>query len=227
MVIFRECDRNVELFPDSVAHNLVFKAGNKLAGAQSELIVLRLAAVELLAVQIAVKIDGDNISVSGGPILHVNHAGIALAHPLDLLIDVSLGYHHRLFKHFNALVAFNRSFRLGNHIQLAQKALFFANFINFKLADADYLQTGLFHGLHHHGAVQVVNGSFIKNFFPIILLNKCAGSMALAETGDIHLLALTLVNSIDRFVKLFGADFQLQFVTIGFYFVGRFNIHDF
>ena len=225
VVVLGEGDVHVELVAHAVAHHLVLKAGDELAGAQGQLVVVGLAAAKLLAVQVAVEIDGDDVAVLSGAALYGNHAGVALAHAVNLAVHVLAGDFHGRAGDLDALVALDGGLGLGDHIQLAQDAFVFADLVNLEFADADDLQAGFLHSLHHHGAVQVVDGGLVKDLLAVIFLDERPGGMALAEAGDIHLFALPLVNGVDGFVKFLGADFQLQLIAVGFHFVGRFYIH--
>ena len=225
VVVLGERDIHVELVADAVAHNLILKAGNKLAGAQGQLVIVGFAAVKLFAVHIAVEINGDDVAVLSSAALHCDDAGVALAHAVNLPVDVLAGDFHGGAGDLDALVALDGGLGLGDHIQLAQDAFVFADLVNLEFADADDLQAGFLHSLHHHGAVQVVDSSLIKDLFAIIFFDKRPGGMTLAESGNVHLLAFPLINGVNGFVKLFWADFQLQLIAVGFHFVGRFYIH--
>ena len=225
MVILRESDVHIKRIAHVVAHNLLFKTRDELAGAQGQLVVVGLAAVKLLAIHIAVKVNGYDVTVLSGTAFHGDDAGVALADTLDLLVDVLFRDFHSRTGHFDALVAFDGSFGLGDHIQLALDAFVLADFVDLKLADADDLQVGFLHRFHHHGAVQMVDGSLIEDFLAIIFLDKSPGGMALAEAGDVDLFAFALKHSVDGIIKLFGADFQLQFIAVGFHFICCFYIH--
>ena len=225
MIILGECHIHVKLVANVVAYDLIFEAGDKLAGAQSQLIVVGLAAVKLFAIHIAVKIDGDNVAVLGSTVLHVDNAGVALTHTVDFPVDILSGNFHGHLGDLNALVAFDGGFGLGDNIQLAHNALILAALIDLELANADDLQAGLLHSLHHHGTIQMIDSGFVEHFLTVIFFNKRPGSMAFPEAGNIHLFAFALVNGVDGVVKFFGADLQLQFIAVGFHFVSRFYIH--
>src|SRR5699024_2606899 len=128
--------------------NLILESGDELASAQSQLVVFSLAAVKLLAVHIAVKVDVDHIAIFSSTILHSDNAGVALAHTVDLAVNVFRGDFHRHLGNLDALVALNGGLGLSDNVQFALNALVLADLVNFELANADDLQAGLLHSLH-------------------------------------------------------------------------------
>ena len=225
VVVLGEGHVHVELVAGVVAHHLVLEPGDELAGAQGQVVVLGLAAVELLAVHVAVKVDGDQVAVLRGAVLHGDHPGVAVLHPADLLLHVLVGDGDGGLGDLNALVALDVGLGLGDDGELAQDALVLADLVDLEVADADDVEAGLLDGVHHQGAVQVVDGGLVKDLLAVIFLNESAGGVALAEAGDVHLLALPLVDSVDSVVELLGGDLHLQLVFVDFRVIGRFQIH--
>ena len=81
-----------------------------------------------------------------------------------------------------ALVAFDGSFGLGDHIQLAPDA--FVLPIS-SILNSPMLMTcwPFLHRFHHHRAVQMVDGSLIEDFLAIIFLDKARGAWPLRKPG--------------------------------------------
>ena len=65
LIVLGELYIDGEFLIGAVTDDLLLKAGDKVAGAQLEVVVLRLAAFESLAVAEALKIDDDGVAVLG------------------------------------------------------------------------------------------------------------------------------------------------------------------
>ena len=85
VIILREGDVEVLLFPGAHADDLLFKAGHEGVGAQLQLIVLALAAVKRDAIVEAFEVDDRDIAILGGA-LDRRHPGNVLRHPVRALL---------------------------------------------------------------------------------------------------------------------------------------------
>ena len=187
MVFLGEGHIDVELVAGAVAHNLILEAGDELAGAKGQGEFLRFAAVESNAVYEALEVDDNSVAVGSSPVLHGDGPGVAVAHPVDLSVDVLVGDSLHFFGSLDAFVIFHGHFGLHGADSLEGHAVFLGNVRNVHFGRADDLQAGLGDGFLDGGGVNVVDSFFIEKAFAVELLNGFAGSFALAEAGDLDL----------------------------------------
>ena len=83
-IILREGYIYIKFVADIVTANLLFKAGNERTGAESEVIMLALAALERNVVLEAFVVDFGNISVLSGSAFNVNISCVSLKHTVEL-----------------------------------------------------------------------------------------------------------------------------------------------
>ena len=88
MIVLGEGDVDVLLLAGLHADDLILKAGHKAAGAQLQIVVLALAAIERLAIQEAFEIDDGGIAALGRAV-HAHQTGVAVSQGLEALVHVS------------------------------------------------------------------------------------------------------------------------------------------
>ena len=89
LVFLGELDVDVELVASLVADNLLLEAGDEGAAAQDQSVVLSLAALESLAVDKALEVDGGGVAVLSLAVTGQQTA-VAVLHALDLGVNIRL-----------------------------------------------------------------------------------------------------------------------------------------
>ena len=89
LVLLGELDVDVELLAGLVADDLLLEAGDEGAGAQHQRVVLGLAALESDAINEALEVDVNGVTVLGST-LTGQQTAIAVLHALDLGVNISL-----------------------------------------------------------------------------------------------------------------------------------------
>ena len=86
LILLGEGDVDVKLLTSSVADDLILEAGDEAAAAQSQAVVLCLAALECNAVHKALEVDVNDVAVLSSA-LTGQLTGVALLHTLQLGLD--------------------------------------------------------------------------------------------------------------------------------------------
>ena len=106
-VICGEGHVDIKLISDVLADNLILKAGNEAAGAESEIIFLSFAAFESDTVYKAFEIDDRDISVFCGTVGYFKHSAVGTSCLIDLTGDILVGDDSRLLFDFEFSVIHN------------------------------------------------------------------------------------------------------------------------
>ena len=78
-VVFRESNLNVLLFADFEAFELLFETRDKGAGAEAEVVIFGVAAVEFHSVNASGEVDGDEIALPAcSVLLNFDEAGLTI-----------------------------------------------------------------------------------------------------------------------------------------------------
>ena len=199
-----EGDVQILFLADLHAGHLLLKAGNEGVGAQLQLVTLGLAAVKALAVEEAVKVDVDRVAHLGGAVLHGDLAGVLLAGLLQLLGHFLVAGLGDVLGGLQALVLAQGDLGVqGDGEGVAHGALF-GDFhvLDGGLTDDAELTLGdaLLEGL----GGQLVHGVLVENLAAVHVLHDGAGSMALAEAGNIDAALVLQVGAVDGGLKLGG-----------------------
>ena len=203
-----------------MADDLIFKARDKLTGAEGKLEAFRFAALESLAVAEALEIDDCGVARKRASVIDVDHSGVSVLNLYELCADVFIRNFDILLRSLDALVAFNGNHRLHNNGELQLDAVLAGNGGNVRIGNRDDFQTGSFDSVLHSRAIELVHSSFKEHVFAVHLLDDGSRSMTLAEARNRHLLALGLCDLGECFVEIFSGDFDLQLILVGFGFVG-------
>ena len=225
-VISGEGNLNVLLIAGSHADHLLLKAGDKGAGAQTQGVVLALAAVKGNAVHIAVKVNDHGIAVLCST-LNRGNAGVAACQLLDVGLHLFIGDGNRSLGCLNALVLAQSGHRIqaaldGEH-QIA--ALVHVQVGN--TGAADYLQLGLGGSLIPDLREDQVDGILIEYVGAIHTLHDLPGSLALPEAGDVDVVLYLPVSLVQSGLELVLLYLENYLGSVVFIFFHAFNVHRF
>ena len=207
VVLLGEGDVHVELLTDLVADDLILEAGDEGAGAQLQVVVLALAALESDAVDEALEVDLGGVAVLGGSLIgDLGLAGVALADDLDLVVDLDLGCGLDHLGGLDALVALDLHGGLHGNGSGEGDAV---------VVDVGDIEFGAAHGLHtglgQSGLIglgkHLVSGILPENALTVHTLDDGAGSLTLTEAGDVdlaHLLTVYLAYGLVEGLLIHG-----------------------
>ena len=88
-VFLGELDIDVELFASGMANNLILETGDEGAGAQNQRVMLCLAALKSLAINKALKVDINGITVLSSA-LTGQQTAVAVLHALHFGVNICL-----------------------------------------------------------------------------------------------------------------------------------------
>ena len=222
-IVLGEGNVNVLLLAHLHADELLLKAGNEAAGADLQVKILALAAVEGHAVVKALKVDVGGVALLYGA-LHAHQTAVALGHFLQAGVHVGSHDLHSGLGSLQALIlaqlylGIHGNGGLEGHAVLAavlQLYLGITHYIQLFLAD------GLLIGVGQHN----IHGLLIEDLHTVHALNDLARSLAGAETGDVHLAAHLQISLVDGSLKVLGADFNGQCDLALFQFFTGFYTH--
>ena len=194
---------------------LLLEAGDEGAGAELERVVLALAAVELLIVNIAVKVDLYGVAHLCRAVGNVDKTCVSFSYALDLgvyhlvgdggddlicldalvVLDLDLGLYECGSLELNVAVAYRDDLELGA---------------------ADELGTGLLSCILVSLGQQVIDGILIEYALAIHLFDDAAGSLALTEAGNRHASGSLLEYLAELGIKLCLVDrkFDLNLTVV-------------
>ena len=222
-IVLGEGDIDVLLLTHLHADKLIFKAGYEAAGADLQVKILTLAAVESHAVVEALEVNVGDVALLYGA-LHAHHAAVALGHFLQP--GVHIGGHdlHIGLGCLQALVLAQLHLGINSDGSLEGHAVL-AAVLQLHLGIAHDLQLLIADGLLIGIGQNDIHGLFIKDLRAIHALNDLAGSLAGAETGNVHFAAHLQVCLVDGNLKILGADLDGQCDLAFFQFFTGFYTH--
>ena len=208
MVVLGEGDIQVLLLADLHADDLVLKAGDKLAGADLQVKVVALAAVEGHAVHEALEVDVGHVALLNLA-LHADHAAVAVRHLLQAGVDIGSQDLHLRLGGLDPLVLAQGHLGVHGHGGLEGEALL-AHLQQLHLGIAHHLQLLLLDG----GAVGVgqggVDGLLVEDGLAVHALDHLAGRLAGTEAGHADAAALLSVSLLNGSLKIGGAHLHSQ-----------------
>ena len=214
VVVLRELHRNFKLLAGVVAHKLVLKAGDKLVGTQHQGVLLSLAAGEGHPIQEAFEVDFGGVAVFGGAVVHIHQTAVAVRHAVQLGLDLLLGdgavFPHRL----QALIFPQGNFGAGGDLGYKGVALAI-NFLQLHIGPVHRLQAGFLQGLLVGVGIGHIDGVLIEIVLTHHPHHHCAGSLALAEAGNIELRDIFAEGAVQTCLPLVTLHMDLQLVKVG------------
>ena len=222
-VVLGESDVDVLLLTGLHADDLILEAGDKAAGAELEVEVLTLAALEGNAVVEALKVDVGGVALLGGAI-DAHETAVAVGHLLQAGVDVR-GHDLDLgLGGLKALVLAELDLGIDGDGALEHDALLAAG-IQLHLGIADDLQLLLLHGALVGVGQNDIHGLLIEHLGAVHALDHLAGSLAGAEAGHVDLAAHLEICLVQGGLKILGADLDGQQDLAVFQFFTGFDTH--
>ena len=220
-IFLREGNVDFKLLARIVADHLLLKARDELVGAERQVVILALAALEGDAVDKALEIDHSHIAVLCSTILHTDVTGVALAHLPDFLVDLFVLDLDIRFLGLQAFIFAELHLRLHSNLHLDDGTVL-AHFLYFRIIGlVNRFQAGFLHSLPDRLRVDDLDGVLIKDLRAIDALNEGAGSLALAEAVHGNILFLLEIRFVDSVVKRCGINRYFQFAYTGLFQLGR------
>ena len=220
-IVLGECDVDVLLLAGLHAHQLIFKAGDEAAGADLQVEVLTLAAVEGHAVVKALEVDVGGVALLDLA-LHADQTAVAVGHLVQTVLHVLVGDVDLSLGGLQALILAQSHLGIHGHGALEHHAVLAAG-LQLHLGIAHDLQLLLLHGVLIGVGQKDIHCFFIEDLCAVHALDHLAGSLAGAEAGNADLAALLQVSLVDGGLKGGGVCFDgqcdlalVQFFT-GFY----------
>ena len=214
LILLGELDVDIELVAGVVADDLLLKAGDEVAGAELEVIFLRLAALERLAVAEALEVDDNGVAVLCGTILNGDHAAVALTNAVDLLVDHLVGDLGGELLDLDAVIVLDLDLGLNNDGRLEGEA-FLRHVGRLETGDGDDLQACCLARLVQRLGIAILHRIVIENILAVHLLDDGAGRFTLAEAGNSELLRLFFEYLRNSLHKGFAVYLYLYLIGVG------------
>ena len=200
MVLFREGNVYVELIAGHMSDDLILKAGDKLAGAELEIVVFALAAGKSNAVNKAFVVDNSDIVNSGRAIGNFDLTCVAATGNIHLRVDVCVGNLLFVSGNFDTLIILDLNGRIGVALSLENNAL---------VVDLFNVVFGTAHELNAcflNSSVKSVGNGDLKSVLveyalTVDLFYHALGSLTAAEAGNVELADILLVGSYASLFK--------------------------
>ena len=220
-VVLGEGNVDILLLAGLHADQLVLETGDKAAGADLQIEVFALAAVESHAVVEALEVDGGGVALLHGAV-HGDQTAVAVRHLFQPSVHIGSSHLDLRLRRLQALVLAQLHLRVYGHGALEHHTVLGAA-LQLHLGIADDLQLLLLHGGLIGVGQQDVHCFFIEDLCAVHALDHLAGSLAGAEAGNADLGPLLQVRLVDGGLKGGGICFDgqcdlalVQFFT-GFY----------
>ena len=223
VVVLGEGDVQILLLPGLHADHLLLKAGDEGAGAQLQLIVFALAALEGGAVVESLKVNDGGVALLGLA-LDAYKAGGPLDVGLELVVNVLLGDLDLLLGSGQALVGAQLDLGADGDQRLEGEALL-AHLNDFHLGIAHVVQVLLLDGLLIGAGVDGIDGIFIKHAGAVHPLDDLPGGLALAEAGDGDAAAVLQIGLLNSSLELLRSDLDGQLDRALFFLLNTGDLH--
>ena len=222
-VVLREGDVDVLLLAGLHADKLLLEAGHEAAGADLQIEILALAAVEGHAVVEALEVDVGGIALLDGA-LHGHQTAVAVSHLLQTCVDVGSGHLDLRLGGLQPLVLAQLHLGIHGHGALEHHAVLGAG-LQLHLGIAHRLQTLFLHsGLVGIGQDDI-HSLLIEDLCAVHLLDDLAGGLADTEAGYVDLTAHLQIRLVDGGLELLGARLDGQSDSALLQFLAAFHSH--
>ena len=208
-VVLGEGDDDVALVAGLHADDLLLKAGHERIGAKLEIIVLGRAAVKLLAVDEAGKVDR-NVVAHLRLALDIDQAGVALLDVMHLFVDLALVKRFVVLRNLEALVLTELHFRIHADLKGVDQLFVLGDLLADQARSADTLKAAVGTACLERVLRQRLDGVGIEHFLAVHALDDGARSLALAETGHVEMVLVLFIYFVDRVVKDIGRDLHFK-----------------
>ena len=222
-VVLGEGDVDILLLAGLHADQLVLETGDKAAGADLQIKILALAAIECLAIIKALKIDIRGVALLHGAV-HGNQTAVAVRHLFQPSVHIGSSHLDLRLRRLQALVLAQLHLRVYGHGALEHHTVLGAA-LQLHLGIADDVQFLLLHG----GLIGVgendIHGFLIKDLGAVHLLDDLTGGLTHAEAGYVDLTAHLQIRFVDGGLEFLGARLDGQCDPALFQFLAAFHSH--
>ena len=208
VVILGEGDVDVLLLAGGHAHHLLLKAGDELAGAQLQVKVLALAALEGHAIVEALEVDVGGVAHLSGPVNGLS-GGNVLSHPIQLGLNLLVGDGSLGLLYLKALVLAQGDLRIDLGGQGQGDGAVVLDLHIGQAGTADGLEALLLgNGKVINLGENLLQAVFVENVSAVQSLDHLPGSLALPEAGNQNLLAGLQISLVDAGLHQILVDFH-------------------
>ena len=208
-VVLGEGDDDVALVAGLHADDLLLKAGYERIGAKLEIIVLGRAAVKLLAVDEAGKVDRDMVAHLRLA-LNIEQAGVALLDIVHLFVDLALVKRFVVLRNLEALVLTELHFRIHADLKGVDQLFVLGDLLVDQARRTDALKAAVGTAGLERILCQRLDGIGVEHFLAVHALDDGARSLALAEAGHVEMVLVLFIYFVDRIVKDIGRDLHFK-----------------
>ena len=223
-IVLGEGDDDVALVAGLHADDLLLKAGHERVRAKLDVIVLGRAAVELLTVDKAGKIDR-GVVAQLRLALNVDQTGVALLDIQHLLVDLALVERLMILGDFKALVLAEDDLGIDGDLKGVDELLVVVDLLIEQAGRADALKAALGTAGLKSLLRQRLDGFGIEHVLAVHALDDGARRLALAEAGHIELALVLFIYFVDRVIKHVGRDLHLKGRHILFFLFNVLDVH--
>ena len=216
LIILGEGDVDVLLLAGGHADDLLLEAGDEHLGAQDQIMPLALAALKGNAVHAALEVDDRRVAFLRGALGRHDAAG-TLARALDLGVDLLVGDVNDGALGLQGLVLAKLGLGPFGRGEAERKLFFVGNIHAAHGGRADVADLFLVNAELERGRCKLVGGILIENILAVHTLDDHTGGLALPEALDIDLAAVFEIGRLQRLLKFFGADHDVE-ADGGFFF---------
>ena len=222
-VVLGEGDVDVLLLARLHADELLLKAGHEAAGADLQIEVLALAAVEGLAVVEALEVDVGGVALLHGA-LHGHETAVALCHLLQTGVHVGGSHLDLRLGSFKTLVLAQLHLGIHRHGALEHHAVLGAA-LQLHLGVAHHVQFLLLHRTLVGVGQEDIHGFLIKDLGTVHLLDDLTGCLTHTEAGYVDLTAHLQIRFVDGSLELLGTRLDSQSDPALLQFLAAFHSH--
>ena len=219
VILLGEGDVQIALLADGHAHHLLLEAGDEVARADHQRLMLGGAAGKRHAIHRAGVVQLSLVAVFQRAVGHVHAAGHALALLLDAGVHLVGGHLVHAAGHFHALVLTQLDVGEYKHLAGESKVLAGLHLLHVQLGTAHGLEVIVLDGAHVRIGEENFQRILIENAGAVHPLNQLARSLALAEARHADLTAHFQVGLLDGLFKIGGGRLEryLDFVAGQFF----------
>ena len=219
VILLGEGDVQVALLADGHAHHLLLEAGDEVARANDQRLMLGGAAGKRHAIHRAVIVQLGLVAVFQRAVGHIHAAGHALALLLNTGVHLIGGHLVHAAGHFHALVLTQLDFGEHKHLAGEGKILAGLHFLHIQLRTAHGLEVVFLYSSHVRIGEEDFQRILIENAGTVHPLDQLARGLALTEAWHADLTAHFQVGLLDGLFKIGGGRLEryLDFVAGQFF----------
>ena len=222
-IVLGEGDVDVLLLAGLHADELILKARHEAAGADLQIEIFTLTAVEGHAVVEALEVDVGGVALLHGA-LHGHQTTVAVGHLLQAGVDVGGDHLDLRLGGLQALVLAQLHLGIHGHGALEHHAVLGAG-LQLHLGITHHFQLLLLHGRLVGVGQDDIDSLLVEDLSAVHLLDDLAGGLADTEAGYVDLTAHLQIRLIDGGLELLGARLDGQSNSAFLQFLTAFHSH--